>query len=69
MAILWPIIGLFGITAAVLGGERLASNIPVPKTPSNTNLGGIEIPWYVPVAAVAVGGVLLYKYGAKKLHV
>lgn len=69
MPFLIPLLGLAGITAAVFGGERLASNIPVPKIPDPTNQNTAFIPWYVPAAVVVVGGVLLYKYGAKVLKV
>lgn len=64
---LLPFLGLFGITAAVLGGERLADNIPTPK-PNQPGLP-VGVPSYVPLILVAVGAALLYKYGAKKLKV
>ena len=68
MPFLVPILGLFGITAAVLGGKNLASNIPSHQnnTPDGTKP---NMPWYVPMVLVGVGGVLLYKFGAKKLKV
>lgn len=67
MPFLLPLLGLFGITAAVFGGERLASNVPAAQ-PTRDGQAQLSIPWYVTGTVVAVGGFLLYKYGSKKLH-
>lgn len=73
MPFLIPILGLFGITAAVLGGERLASNVPahtIPDYTQNSGNGASPIPgWVIPTALVIVGGVLIYKKGAQFLKV
>lgn len=70
MPFLIPILGLFGITAAVLGGERLASNIPAPTQPTRDSGTAPAIPsWVIPTALVVVGGVLAYRFGAKVLKV
>ena len=71
MPLLIPLLGLFGISAAVIGGEKLGENIANAAIPPALNNGqpgaNNNIPWYIPVGLTVVGGVLLYKYGAKTL--
>lgn len=73
MPILIPLLGLFGITAAVIGGEKLgenAANAAIPPQLNNGQAGSNNsLPWYVPVGLTVIGGFLLYRYGAKVLKV
>lgn len=74
MPLLLPIIGLFGITFAVIGGENLAKKLTGDTgveggTGQNPANHAVIPGWVIPTALVVVGGVLLYKKGAKILHV
>ncbi len=51
-------------------GDRAAQSLPWATNPADQARDGQpNLPWYVPVAVVGVGALLLYKYGAKKLKV
>lgn len=59
---LFPLFGIFGLAALM---NPKPAGVPQPKpVPATT-----PIPWYVPLTVVVVGGVLLYKVGAKTLKV
>jgi hypothetical protein len=61
------LIGLLGVggTAAGVAVENLTEK----KSVEPAGINSPSIPWYVTAGLVVVGGVLIYKYGAKILKI